>query len=91
MSTTRAKFVCNSVTETMGHRLNPETKQYEPALQKTIKMAPVYGNGDPNHENSKFWDASPGGTFELNVINLPAAAIFKPGKEYYLDITPADA
>jgi hypothetical protein len=90
MSTTRAKFKCDSVTEHMGSKHNPDTKQWEPAVQKTISMSPVYGNNDPNHENSKFWAASPSGKFELGVINLAAAEMFKPGKEYYLDITPAD-
>lgn len=87
--TTRCKFYCVSVTEQVGSKLNHETKKYEPALQKSIKLAAVYGNGDPNHENSKFWDASPAGIFELSVINLAAAAMFVPGKEYYIDITPA--
>lgn len=26
---------------------------------RTVHMQPVYGNGDPNHENTKFWEASP--------------------------------
>jgi hypothetical protein len=90
MSTTRTKFVCNSVTESVGSAQNPETKQWEPALQKTISLSPVYGNGDPKHENSKFWAATPSGRLELGVINLAAAAIFVPGKEYYVDITPSE-
>lgn len=90
MSTTRAKFKCDSVTEHMGSKQDPKTKQWEPTIQKTISMSPVYGNNDPEHENTKFWAASPNGKFELGVINLPAAAMFTPGKEYYIDITPAD-
>lgn len=89
MSTTRAKFRCDSVTSLMGSSQNPETKQWEPCVMKSIAMSPVYANNDPNHENSKFWAASPSGSFELGVINLPAAEIFVPGKEYYLDITLA--
>lgn len=91
MSTTRAKFKCDSITESVGSKQNPETKQWEPCLMKSISMSPVYGNGDPNHENSKFWAASPSGQFQLNVINLAAASIFVPGKEYYVDITAAEA
>jgi hypothetical protein len=52
-------------------------------------MSPVYANGDPDHENSKFWNASPGGSFELNIVNAAAVEMFEPGKEYYLDFTPA--
>ncbi len=90
MSTTRAKFKCDSVTALMGSKQDPETKQYAPCVMKSVSMSPVYGNGDPNHENSKFWAASPSGKFELGVVNLAAAEMFVPGKEYYLDITPAD-
>lgn len=88
--TTRAKFVCNSVTEQMGSKQNKDTKTWEPAIQKTVKLSPVYGNNDPDHENTKFWEASPSGSFELGVINLPAAAMFVPGKEYYIDISLAN-
>jgi hypothetical protein len=57
----------------MGSAQNPDTKQWEPALQKTISLSPA---------------ATPSGRIELGVINLAAAAIFVPGKEYYVDITP---
>ena len=86
---TRCKFVVNSLTDTMGSKKNKETGSYEPAIQRSVKMSPVYGNNDPNHENTKFWEASPCGQFELSVINLAAAEIFVVGKEYYLDISPA--
>lgn len=90
MSTTRAKFRCDSVTSLMGSKLGPDGKTWVPCIQKSVSMSPVYGNGDPSHENSKFWAASPSGKFELCVINLPAAEIFVPGQEYYLDISPAN-
>lgn len=86
---TRAKFSCYSVTESVGSKENRETKKWEPCLMKTIKLAPVYGNGDPNHENTKFWQASPSGSIELGTINMEAAAMFVPGEEYYIDFTPA--
>lgn len=87
---TRAKFVCNSITESMGSRLAADGKTYEPCKMKTVKASPVYGGGDPNHENTKFWSASPGGTFELNVVNPAAVEAFEVGKEFYVDITPAN-
>lgn len=71
--TTRCKFKCDSVT-------------IFPGGQKNVEMTPVYSN-DPNSENKKFWDASPGGQFKLNWINPNVS--FEPGKEYYLDITEA--
>jgi hypothetical protein len=62
---------------------------YGPCKMATIKMSPVYSNGDPNHENSKFWAASPGGTFELNCVNEAAVAQLELDGEYYFDISPA--
>lgn len=87
--TVRAKFTVNSITRSMGSRKNHATDKYEPAEMWTIKASPVYGHGDPNHENTKFWDASPGGSFELNCVNAEAVKQFDIGKEYYFDISPA--
>jgi hypothetical protein len=56
---------------------------------RTIKASPVFGNGDPSHENTKFWQATPSGRVELGTVNAEAAAIFEVGKEYYVDFTPA--
>ena len=54
-------------------------------------MTPVFHNNIPNHENNKFWDASPSGKLELGMINPEAAAYFKIGKEYYIDFTASEA
>lgn len=85
----RAKFKVDSITREMGTKYNPETKEYEPFEIQTIAMSPVYANGDPNHENSKFWAASPGGSLKLNCVNPEAVAQFDLGGEFYLDFTPA--
>lgn len=63
---------------------------YEPCEMQTVRLSPVYGNGDPNHENTKFWQASPSGQLELGCINLEAAKYFELGKEYYIDFKKAD-
>ncbi len=75
----RAKFTVNSITR---------SKWGEQEVQ-TIKLSPVYGNGDPEHENTKFWQASPSGSIELGTVNEAAARQFELGKEYYIDFTPA--
>ena len=96
----RAKFKVDSIERTMssrtlkddqGNPIKDERGFYkaEPCEMQTIKMSPVYGNGDPNHENTKFWEASPGGMLNLNCINAAAAKEFELGKEYYLDFTKA--
>lgn len=61
----------------------------EPCELATIEACPVYGNGDPGHENTKFWQASPSGKFQLGCVNAAATAMFKVGMEFYLDATPA--
>lgn len=79
MAITRCKFRCDVVSK---------QKSWDPKHEflYSVTMGPVYGNGDPNHENSKFWSASPAGKFELTCIH---ADLFEVGQEYYLDITPA--
>jgi len=55
-----------------------------PAEQRTIKLHPAYGNGDPNHENTKFWNATPSGQFHFTMISLETAEQFELNKEYYV-------
>lgn len=52
--------------------------------KQTVNMQAVYSN-DPNHENKQFWDATPGGTFQMNYINKNTQ--FLPNREYYIDLT----
>lgn len=77
---TRAKFKVDSVLH---------TKQYDGTPIRTVIAAPVYGNRDPNHENSKFWAATPSGKLELGTVNAAAVAGLEPGVEFYIDITIA--
>ena len=97
---TRCKFKLDKIERTIGSRrvLDGEGKPvkdargyetYEPCEMRTLVMSPVYGSGDPGHENTKFWQASPQGSFTLGVVNLAAVEHMELGKEYYFDITPA--
>jgi hypothetical protein len=96
----RCKFKVVSVSRAMGSvtKRNEDgsivTDQagrvsYEHGEVWTVKMAPVYANGDPKHENSLFWAAIPGGTFELNCVNKAAVEKLILDSEYYIDIIPA--
>lgn len=88
----RAKFKVDKIERSMTTRAvkDPDgATRYEPCEMRTIVMSPVHGRGDPNHENSRFWQASPSGRLELGCVNLEAAVQFKLGEEYYLDFTPA--
>lgn len=89
----RAKFKVDAIERTMTLR-KTGTKDgidvYGPIEMRTVKLSPVYGKGDPAHENTKFWEATPTGSLTLGCVNLAAAEAFELGKEYYLDFTPAE-
>lgn len=90
--TTRAKFKVASITRREGSapKVGEDGKTtYVPAEIRDVELTPVYGNGDPNHENTKFWQASPSGSIKIGCANLEAAQAFELGKEYYVDFTPA--
>ena len=95
-ATVRAKFDCQSITHSKGSRhaadatfdKNRGWDKYEECICSTLVLAPVYTGHDG--ENAKFWEATPSGRLEMQVINQPAAEMFKVGKSYYLDFTPAD-
>jgi hypothetical protein len=98
--TVRAKFkvleirVSEGSVAVLGADGRPEKDEkgytkHRPAKMATIKLCPVYANGDPNHENTKFWQASPSGSIELGCVNPEASKQFNLGQEFYIDFTPA--
>lgn len=100
MTTTRCKFRLDKIEISMTQRqiknADGSFKKderghhcYEPAELRTLVLFPVYHNNNPEHENNKFWEASPSGEFKLGVVNLSAVEHMKIGHEYYIDITPA--
>jgi len=52
---------------------------------KDVDMSPVTGD---TPENKTFWQYTPSGSFKMGWVNPNVS--FIPGKEYYLDITPAE-
>lgn len=93
----RAKFKCTgysaSQNSTFPHKDEagkPDYTRPETVEMRTVKLSPVYGNSDPNHENTKFWNASPSGSIELGTVNPAAWQAFEMGKEYYVDFTPVE-
>lgn len=74
--TVRCKFKCNEVTKTA--RYNGEGFLY------TAKFSAVYDNSP---ENKAFFDATPNGQLSVGTYKEDH---FTVGKEYYLDITPAE-
>lgn len=86
----RAKFKVDEIRRQDYSSYDQETNKRIRYEVQTVKMSPVYGNGDPNHENTKFWKATPHGSLELGTINAEAARQFELGKEYYIDFMPAE-
>lgn len=92
MATVRAKFIVNSIernwtTVPKGRVDGKDT--WGPGELWTVKLAPVYGNGDPTHENTRFWQASPSGQITLGTVNEGAVKAFELGAEYYVEFTKA--
>lgn len=55
-----------------------------------LAFYPVYHQGNPEHENSKYWGATPGGELKLQVVNAAAVSGLVVGAEYYVDIKRAE-
>jgi hypothetical protein len=91
--TIRAKFRCNKITAEEQTIWNNSQGQgsYDRMLIHTVEMVPVSADSDPEHENSKFWDATPTGKLEIGCVPEETVRELKIGQEYYLDITLAPA
>ncbi len=76
MSNVRAKF-----------RVTAKSDPY-PDGAIGIEMQPVCSS-NPQHENKRFWEATPAGKIEMSISNRPAADVFELGEEYYVDFTKA--
>lgn len=84
----RAKFKCTKLEKQLGY-VSDGGKSVERELT-AVHLQPVYGNGDPNHENSKFYAFTPGGSIVLSLVQPETAAQFKLGKEYYVDFIASE-
>lgn len=94
MAAVRAKFKVQKVEQQLTMKSTGKDEQgrqrHEPCELRTIVLQPVYSS-DPNHENSKFWEASPSGEIRLGTINPVAWEAFELGAEYYIDFTKAES
>ena len=93
MTTIRSKFRLDTITIGTGSRCvkSQGQEKWESCIVHTLKLSPVYANDDPEHENSKFWDATPSGLLELGCIHPDAVRHMEVGKEYFVDISDAEA
>ena len=73
----RAKFRCEGV-ENFGSDYNE------------VELTAVTGNAEENPENVQFNKYTPSGTLKMGIDNENLVNYFEPGKEYYLDFTPAE-
>lgn len=94
--TVRAKFKVQRIERFMTSKAvqremaeGGRKTEYVPCEAWNVVMSPVFGNGDPDHENTKFWNASPGGEIKLLTVNAEAVRQFDLDGEFYVDFTPA--
>lgn len=90
----KAKFKLDRYETTQHKRkIDPKGAWEESNLEKlemrTLILTPVYGNGDPNHENTKFWEATPTGEIKLGTVNPEAWKNFELGEEYLITFEKA--
>ena len=52
----------------------------------SISLVPVTNS---NAENKKFFQYTPGGKIDLQIVSLETAKQFEPGKEYFINISQA--
>jgi hypothetical protein len=74
MAIVRAKFKVINVTESEGGH-------------KHARLHPVTSG---SRENEEFYKYTPGGAIDLGTLNPQAAEQFVPGRQFYVDFTPAD-
>lgn len=77
---TRAKFRCTEIARTEGW----DSKLGKPAILATYSFQVVTGG---SKENEAFFAATPSGQLKLWCAR---DNMFEVGKQYYLDLTPAD-
>ena len=60
---------------------------YSKTQEGQVTLGAVYSGSE---ENKQFFKWTPSGNLVFGTINEDALAMFEPGKEYYLDITPCE-
>ena len=75
MNDVRLKMICSNTV----HRVRENSHYY--------KLIPIYHNDIDSHEDKKTFGCTPFGSLE---ITTPTNLNFEAGKEYYIDISPAN-
>jgi hypothetical protein len=84
----RAKFMCSDVGTTRFFMCSDVgTTRFSRGEQHKVSMYPVTGGTE---ENDSFWEATPSGKIELDLVDKSALEFFKPGKTFYVDFTEAE-
>lgn len=86
----RCKFVLSAVRTEIQNRYDRDREEYVPTKMYDLEFRPVHESGDPDtddHENAKFWEATPSGQFHFKTVNAEIAGGFTIGEAYYVDFT----
>ena len=84
MERTRAKMRCDRV-EKNAHGYWQERSG---TPREEVTLYPVQDDGTP--ENDRFHGATPAGEMRLSIDNPSVHGFFVAGREYYVDVTPAE-
>lgn len=90
MAAVRMRFKVTRIEAHVKMRRGPDMEgkpYYIPTELRTIALQPVYGNGNPFHENTEFWEGNPVGEIRLGIVKEAAWEEFVLGAEYHLDFT----
>lgn len=79
---TRAKFKCNSIKKYLSTVWNGGKP--EQGVLYAFEFQAVTGNSE---ENESFFASTPTGNISISAIRDD---LFEPGREYYVDFTPAE-
>jgi hypothetical protein len=82
--TTRCKFRCWSEKKYASSIWDAETQKSSPGFLYEYAFNAVT---EKDGENAKFFASTPTGELKFAAVR---EGLFTPGKEYYLDITPAE-
>lgn len=93
MAAVRIRFKVTRIEAHVKMRRGPNVNDkpyYIPTELRTIALQPVYGDDNPLHANTAFWEDGPVGEIRLGVVKAAAWEQFVLGAEYYVDFTRSE-
>ena len=87
MDKVRCKVSCTGNDTRVEKAYDEKTSKHYDKTVANLTFVPVYAGSE---ENKAFFASTPTLQLSFGTVNGDAAAMFQIGKEYYLDLTPAN-